>query len=50
MSLGRKIAFYIKCMLIPKGGTAVASVINVETEMDYVVHSVKITKKRANIY
>lgn len=38
-------------MLIEKkDGTAVVSVANIETEMDYVVHSVKITKKWANIY
>ena len=33
-----------------KNGTAVVSIANTEIEMDYVVHSIKITKKSGNTY
>lgn len=33
-----------------KDGTVVVSVANIETETDYVVHSIKITKKSGNTY
>ena len=33
-----------------KNGTAVVSIANTEIEMDYVVHSIKITKKSRNTY
>lgn len=33
-----------------KNGTAVVSIANTEIEMDYVVHSIKITKKSGNSY
>ena len=33
-----------------KNGTAVVSIANIETETDYVVHSIKITKKSGNTY
>ena len=33
-----------------KNGTAVVSITNIEIEMDYVVHSIKITKKSGNTY
>ena len=33
-----------------KDGTAVVNVTNIEIEMDYVVHSIKITKKSGNTY